>query len=205
VNEVTEKDAYPLPYVSSILDRLRDARYLSSLDIRSAYWQIPLTESSKPVTAFTVPNRGLFQFTRMPFGLHNSPATFQRLIDRILGADLEPYCFAYLDDIVICTNSFETHLEVLGKVLDRLFSAGLSLRKDKCHFCRPELKYLGYVVDRNGLHVDPDKVSAILNIPVPSSVTDVRRFVGMASWRNLVVVGSPHLRGIERHESGKSA
>ena len=118
----------------------------------------------------------------MPFGLHNSPATFQRLIDRILGADLEPYCFAYLDDIVICTDSFETHLEVLGKVLDRLFSAGLSLRKDKCHFCRPELKYLGYVVDRNGLHVDPDKVSAILNIPVPSSVTDVRRFVGMASW-----------------------
>lgn len=101
VNAVTKKDAYPLPYINTILDCLRDAQYLSSLDIRSAYWQIPLSKDSKLITAFTIPGRGLYQFTHMPFGLHNSPATFQRLIDQILGADLEPYCFAYTSSYLI--------------------------------------------------------------------------------------------------------
>lgn len=84
LNSVTEKDAYPLPYISTILDHLQGATYLSSLDIRSAYWQVMLDDSSKQYTAFTVPSRGLFQFTRLPFGLHNAPATFQRLVDTIL-------------------------------------------------------------------------------------------------------------------------
>lgn len=83
MNAGTKRDAYPLPYASHILDKLRDARYLSSLDIKSAYWEIPMSEDSKQYTAFTVPNRGLFQFKRMPFGLHNAPATWQRFIDRV--------------------------------------------------------------------------------------------------------------------------
>lgn len=87
VNSVTEKDAYHLPYASSILDQLRDAKFITSLDIKSAYWQIEMEENSKQYTAFTVPNRGLFQFTRMPFGLHNAPATWQRLIDQVIGSD----------------------------------------------------------------------------------------------------------------------
>ena len=182
VNKVTERDAYPLPYVSNILDRLRDAKFLSSLDVKSAYWQIPVKAESRPITAFTVPNRGLFQFRRLPFGLHNSPATWQRLIDRVIGADLEPHVFVYLDDIVIVTNDFDKHLEVLWEVLTRLMAAGLTVRRDKCHFCRPELRYLGYVVDKHGLHVDPEKVSAILNLPIPTTVTEVRRVLGMASW-----------------------
>lgn len=182
VNAVTEKDAYPIPYLSSILDRLRDAKFLTSLDIRSAYWQIPLSPDSKAITAFTVPGRGLYQFTRLPFGLHNSPATFQRLIDRILGAKVEPFCFAYLDDIIIATPTFEQHIAVLTEILTRLSDAGLTLRKEKCHFCRPELKYLGYVVNGNGLLVDPEKVEAIISIPTPKNVSEVRRFVGMAGW-----------------------
>jgi transposase InsO family protein len=182
VNAVTVKDSYPLPYISQILDRLRDTTYLSSLDIRSAYWQIPVSEDSRPITAFTVPCRGLFQFKRMPFGLHNSPATFQRLIDRVLQGDLEPYCFAYLDDIIIATPTFDKHVEVLREVLVRLTTAGLTLRQEKCYFCLPSLKYLGYVVDRDGLRVDPDKVAAILNLPEPQNVTEVRRVLGVASW-----------------------
>lgn len=182
VNKVTERDAYPLPPITQILDRLRDGRYLSSLDIKSAYWQIPLEEASKSITAFIVPFRGLFQFKRMPMGLHNSPATWQRFIDGIIGSDLENYVFVYLDDICIVTQDFETHLEVLGKVLERLTAAGLTVAKEKCQFCRPELKYLGYVVDENGLHVDPDKVRAILELPAPTNVTGVRRVLGVASW-----------------------
>ncbi|KAG5879135.1 hypothetical protein JTB14_004111 [Gonioctena quinquepunctata] len=110
LNAVSVPDAYPIPYVSSILDRLRDAKYLSTLDIKSAYWQIPVAESSRPLTAFTVPTRGLFQFRRMLSGLHSAHATWQRLIDRVVGADMEAYLFVYLNDVIICTPDFELHL-----------------------------------------------------------------------------------------------
>lgn len=182
LNEVSEPDAYPLPFVSSTLDKLRDARYLTTLDIKSAYWQIPMAEESRPLTAFVVPTRGLFQFKRMPFGLHNSAACWQRCIDRVLGVDLEQFVFVYLDDIVICTPTFDKHMEILREVLHRIRIAGFTLNRDKCCFCRPELRYLGYVVNASGLMVDPDKVDAILRIPTPRSVTEVRRIVGLASW-----------------------
>lgn len=182
LNKVTEKDAYPLPRITSTLDKLRDARYLSTLDIKSAFHQIPLEENSKKYTAFTVPNRGLYQFKRLPFGLSNSPATWQRFIDGVLSNDLEPYVFVYLDDIVIVTQDFDQHIAILREVFSRLRSAGLTVSRDKCVFCKPELKFLGYVIDRNGLHVDNDKVSAILNIPTPSNVSEVRRIIGMMSW-----------------------
>lgn len=189
LNAVTEKDSYPLPNVSDTLDKLKDARYLSSLDIKSAYWQIPMAESSKQYTAFTVPNRGLFQFNRMPFGLHNSAATWQRLIDSVLGPELEPSVFVYLDDVVIITQTFEEHLTILEEVLRRLRVANLSVNWDKCQFCRAEMKYLGYVVDRRGLRVDPDKVKAMLELPAPKSVSEVRRVVGTFSWYRRFVPG----------------
>lgn len=118
----------------------------------------------------------------MPFGLTNAPATWQRLIDRVIGADLEPYVFVYLDDIIIVSSDFETHVNVLATVLDRLIAAGLTLNREKCHFCRPSLRYLEYIVDSQGLHVDVEKVEAMLNVPPPRNAKEVRRFVGMASW-----------------------
>ncbi|KAK9700984.1 Reverse transcriptase (RNA-dependent DNA polymerase) [Popillia japonica] len=227
LNAVTKRDAYPLPYVSHILDKLRDSKYLTTLDIKSAYWEIPMAEASKPYTAFTVPNRGLFQFKRMPFGLHNAPATWQRFIDRVIGADLEPHVFAYLDDIIIVTPTFEKHvfaylddiiivtptfekhlrrgfgtshffaylddiiivtptfekhLEILAEVVGRIHGAGLTLNREKSLFCRAELKYLGYIVNGSGLHVDPEKIKAILDIPIPKTVSEVRRMIGISSW-----------------------
>lgn len=182
LNAVTKKDAYPIPYVNSILDKLRNAKYLSSLDLKSAYWQIPVANESREKTAFTVPGRGLFQFTRMPFGLHNSPATWQRLMDKLFDATFEPYVFVYLDDIIVITPTFEEHLQILEKIFVKLNDAGLTINQEKCKFCRSELKYLGYVVDREGLHADPDKVRAILDIPTPTNVADIRRFIGVASW-----------------------
>lgn len=182
LNSVTVRDSYPLPLVADTLDKLRNAKYLSSLDIKSAYWQIPMAESAKQYTAFTVPNRGLFQFKRMPFGLHNSAATWQRFIDKVIGHDLEPFVFVYLDDIVIVSDSFERHLAILEEVFRRLREAKVTISKDKCQFCRPQMKYLGYVVDRNGLHVDPEKVNAMLEIKPPKTVREVRRLVGTFSW-----------------------
>ncbi|CAH0556831.1 unnamed protein product [Brassicogethes aeneus] len=181
LNAVTKKDSYPIPYVASILDRLRDARYLSSLDIKSAYWQVGLAESSRDFTAFTVPN-GLYRFKVMPFGLTNAPATWQRLIDTVLGPDLQPFVMVYLDDVIIVTKDFETHLNILTKVFDRLLEAGLVVSHEKCNFCRPQLKYLGYIVDQSGLHPDPEKVEAIFRIPSPRNIQEIRRFIGTASW-----------------------
>ncbi|XP_025163159.1 uncharacterized protein LOC105186048 [Harpegnathos saltator] len=113
VNEVTERDAYPLPQISATLDRLRGARYLSSLDLKNGYWQVPLTKDSKPIIAFTVPGRGLRQFTVLPFGLHSAPATFQRLVDTVLGADLEPHVLVYLDDIIVLSTTLDEHMKHL--------------------------------------------------------------------------------------------
>lgn len=182
LNSVTKKDAYPLPFVNTILDRLRDGHFLSSIDIRAAYWQVKVREKDREKTAFTVPGRGLFQFVRMPFGLHNAPATWQRLIDQVVGVDLEPYCFVYLDDIVICTSDFDQHVEVLEKVFQRLLAAGLVINTEKCEFCRPQLRYLGFVVDELGLRVDPEKVTAILNLQQPRNQKEVRQFLGTCSW-----------------------
>lgn len=182
LNQVTERDAYPLPYVANTLDKLRDAKFMTSLDIKSAYWQIPVAESSRQYTAFTIPNRGLYQFKRMPFGLHNGPATWQRFIDTVLGPELEPYVFVYLDDILIVTPTYDKHITILEEVLKRIKDAGLTLNREKCQFCRDELKYLGYVVNKHGLLVDPDKIKAILQIPTPKTVSEVRRIVGMCSW-----------------------
>lgn len=208
LNAVTKKDAYPIPYVSAILDRLRDARFLSSLDIKSAYWQVSVKESSREYTAFTVPGRGLYQFRRMPFGLTNAPATWQRLIDRVIGADLEPKVLVYLDDIIIISNSFDEHLDVLGKVFDRLLQAGLTVSREKCQFCLPELKYLGYIVDRQGLRTDPEKVQAILELTPPQNVKEVRRLIGMASWYrrfvpNFAAIIAPLTQLTRKHASWK--
>lgn len=182
VNRVTKADSYPLPKVNDILDQLRDAKYISSVDLKSAYFQIPLEESSKEKTAFIIPGRGLFQFKRMPQGLHTSAATWQRFIDRVLGEDLKPFVFVYLDDIIIISQTFEEHMEILSKVLQRLDAAKLTINFEKSHFCRSELKYLGYVINENGLHVDPGKVQAIAEYPRPFNVKGVKRFTGMASW-----------------------
>ena len=134
-NSVTLKDAYPLPRMSGILDKLRSAKYISKIDRLKGFHQIPLEKKSRDKIAFTVPGRGLFQFKCMPFGLTNAPATFQRLLDRIIGPEMEPHVFAYLDDIIIVTETFEEHLEWLSKVLNKIKAAGLEINKDKSEFC----------------------------------------------------------------------
>ena len=113
LNAVSKKDAYPIPYMSDILKQLKASKYISTIDLSSAFNQIPLDEACQEYTAFTAPGRGLFQFVRMPFGLSNAPATFQRLIDRVIGPELRPHAFCYLDDIIVVTEIFEEHLKWL--------------------------------------------------------------------------------------------
>ncbi|XP_011699177.1 PREDICTED: uncharacterized protein LOC105456665 [Wasmannia auropunctata] len=181
LNNASKKDAYPLPYMNAILDKLRAARYISTIDLSQAYFQIPLEINSRELTAFTVPGKGLFHFTRMPYGLTGAPATFQRLLDRLIGPEMEPHAFAYLDDIVVVTPTFEEHIKWLKKVFERIREAGLTVNPEKSKFCRSQVKYLGFLVQNEGLTVDPDKTSAIINYPPPRNIRQLRRFIGMAS------------------------
>ena len=182
VNDVTVKDAYPLPFINAILDKLRRARYISTLDLKQGYWQVPLTPDSKHVTAFTVPGRGLYQFTVMPFGLHSAPATFQRLMDVVIGVDLEPKVLVYLDDIIVLGESFNEHLALLREVFRRLRAANLQVNPEKCQFCRKSLKYLGHVVTPDGICTDPDKVESVVKYPPPTNLRTLRQFLGLISW-----------------------
>jgi hypothetical protein len=118
----------------------------------------------------------------MSFGLTGAPATWQRIIDRVLGPELQPSVFAFLDDIIVVSQDFETHIDALKTVLNPLRTAGLIVSAEKCQFCRPQLRYLGYVVEQYGLRPDPEKVQAILDVPRPASATEVRRFIGTGSW-----------------------
>lgn len=182
LNSVTKPDRYPLPRVDRILNMLRDARFISSLDLRSAFWQIKLHESSKDKTGFSVPGRGMFRFCVMPFGLCNSAQTQQRLMDTLFGPKFEPNVFCYLDDIIVVTKTFEHHIELLKQVQRVLKEANLTVNIQKCEFFRPSLKYLGFIVDPDGLRTDPGKVESMVNYQRPKTSTEVKRFVSMCSW-----------------------
>lgn len=183
LNDRTKRDAYPLPHQERILSRLGVSRYLSTIDLTKAFLQISLHPDSRKYTAFSVLGRGLFQFTRLPFGLVNSPATLARLMDQVLGyGELEPNVFVYLDDIVIASETFEAHLQSLSEVARRLKAANLSINLEKSKFCVSELPYLGYILSSEGLRPNPDRVEAIVNFERPSSLRSLRRFLGMANY-----------------------
>lgn len=194
LNSVTVKDSYPLPRIQDILDNLRGAKFMTSLDFRSAFWQIPLADKeSCESTAFIVPQRGLFEFVRMPFGLTNAASEMQRLTDMIVNYEFtntSSNCvFGYVDDLIIVSRDFDEHLTLLRKVLFRLKEAGLSINIKKCEFCKAELKYLGYIVNENGLQTDPSKLEAIKDYPVPTTAKALRGFIGMCSYYRRFVDG----------------
>ena len=182
LNAVSKADAYSLPYIDAILRKLRSARYISTLDLSAAYHQILLTSESKELTAFTVPGLGLYQFARMPYGLSQAGATFQRLIDKVIGPELEPFAFPHLDDIILVTESYEEHLKWLEPVLQRITETGLTINREKSVFGNTEVKYLGVLVNRDGFRPDPDKIEPVISFPVPQNLKQLRRFMGMASW-----------------------
>jgi transposase InsO family protein len=171
-----------MPLQTELFDRLGGARFFSVLDLKSGYWQIPVRASDREKTAF-VTHRGLFEFRVMPFGLCNAPATFQDLMNNVLG-DLiyRRKVLVYLDDIIIWSSSFEEHMELLEEVFSRLRDAGLKLNLKKCKLFASTIKYLGFIINESGVHADPAKIVAITNYPRPANSSDLRRFYGMASY-----------------------
>ena len=182
LNERTIKDAYSLPRIEDSLDTLNGAILFSSIDLKSGYWQVELSEESIPYTAFTVGPLGFFECVRMPFGLTNAPATFQRLMETCLGDMHLNWCIIYLDDVIVFSKDIPSHLERLRGVFTKLREAGLKLKPSKCEFFREKIHYLGHVVSKLGIETDQTKIEAIRAWPRPQTVTDVRSFLGFTNY-----------------------
>uniref|UniRef100_A0A5S6QHH5 RNA-directed DNA polymerase n=1 Tax=Trichuris muris TaxID=70415 RepID=A0A5S6QHH5_TRIMR len=181
LNGITYKDAYPLPRIDDTLQLLGGAKWFSTLDLASGFWQVAVHPEDRVKTAFCTPT-GLYQFKVMPFGLCNAPSTFQRLMEVILGSLRSTSCLVYLDDIIIHSRTEEEHVQRLREVFRRLRDAGLKLNMEKCQFFKKEVRYLGHVVSRDGVRVDPEKTEAVDNWPRPTSPKELKQFLGLASY-----------------------
>ncbi len=192
VNAVTKKDAFPLPRTEDCLDAVAGATIFSTMDITSAYNQIPVRPEDIPKTAFTS-KHGLFEYRTMAFGLTNAPATFQRLMEVALAGLQWATCLIYLDDVIVFGRNFDEHKRRLSEVLTHIKKAGLKLKPSKCHLFRPEVTFLGHVVSGEGIRPDPNNVDKILGWPVPKTVTDVRAFLGMGNYYRRFLQGFSQL------------
>ena len=181
LNAITTKDVYPLPRIDSTLDRLSGAQYFSTLDLTSGFWQVEMSEESAAKTAFSTPH-GLYEFTVMPFGLTNAPATFQRLMDSVLGHLGVEYVLVYLDDVLIFSRTFEEHLAHIDTVLQCIRDANLCVKLKKCHFAQTRTAYLGHVISGEGIEPDPGKLTAVQELEHPKNVREVRGFLGFVGF-----------------------
>ena len=156
MNAVTQYDAYPLPRIDESLDALSGSVFFSTLDLISGYWQVPLTDDAQENAAFTT-RSGLWKWKVLPFGLTSAPATFQRLMEKVLHGLHWKTLLLYLDDIIVISPDFETHLHRLEEVFQRLQSAGLKLKPSKCELLKSSVHYLGHVVSADGVQQNPGK------------------------------------------------
>ena len=191
LNEITRKDAYPLPRIEDYLDSFDGADTFCTLDLASGYWQVKMAEADKCKTAFTS-HRGLFEFNVMPFGLCNAPATFQRMMDRLLG-DLKHICLVYLDDIIVRGKGVDNCLENLRIVVERIKDKGLKLKPKKCNFFHKSVNFLGHIVSGEGVSTDPAKIAKVQNWPTPKTVGHVRSFLGLACYYQRFIKGYAHI------------
>ena len=191
----TIKDPHPLPRIDDLLDALHGARWFSALDLKSGYWQVPITESDKAKTAFRTSSGQLYEFNQVPFGLCNTPATFSRLMDRVLAGLHWETCLFYLDDIIVFSSTWEEHLARLRQIFERLRHAKLKLGADKCTFAAKEVSYLGHRVTEEGLLPDSSLLAAIREIPPPKTATEVCSFLGLAGYYRQYVKGFAAIAG----------
>ncbi len=177
----THLDAYPMPQIQEILESFHGAIVFSTLDLKRGYWQLEMEEDSIQKTAF-VTSAGLFEFLHLPFGLKNSVASFQRLMETVLRDLKGMCCLVYIDDVVVYSKNEEEHIYDLTQVFQCLHSAGFTLNLGKCNFMQCNITYLGHIISAEGVKTDPKKVSAINNFPTPQSLKDMQRFLGLAGW-----------------------
>lgn len=181
LNDKTVEDKYPIPQIDEILDNLGKSAYFTTLDMKSGFHQILMSLKDRYKTAFST-SSGHYEFTRMPFGLKNAPATFQRVMNNVLAGLVGRICFVYLDDIIIFGHSLDNHLKNLEKVFDRLTHHNLKIQLDKCEFLQREIGFLGHIVTQDGVKPNPETVQKILDWPLPKTQKQIKQFLGLTGY-----------------------
>jgi len=181
LNAITIDDKQPLPLIQDVIDRLRGAKYFSTLDAASGYWHVAIAEDSIEKTAFSTAD-GHFEWLVMPFGLKNAPPTFQRIIQTALKGFLFNNVIVYLDDIIVFSEAIDEHLKLLDNIFTRLENVGIKLRRDKCQLARLEVEYLGHTISFNEVRPAPAKLLAVKEFPEPRNRKEVQRFLGLSGY-----------------------
>ena len=181
LNNNTISNKYPIPDITDILDKLGRASYFSTIDLVSGFHQIQMEDKDIEKTAFSIKS-GKFEFTRMPFGLKNAPATFQRVMDAILREFIGICCLVYMDDIIIFSSSLEDHVKDIRKIFQKLKDARLKIQIEKCYFFRREVQFLGHTVSEDGVRPNSDKIEIIKTWPVPKTEKELKQFLGTIGY-----------------------
>ena len=188
LNDLTVRNSYPLPHMEDLFDRLQGAQYFSKIDLRTGFYQIGMSEEDRAKTAFRT-RYGHFEWTVLPMGLTNAPATFQHLMNHTFREFLDRCVLVFLDDIVVYSRTLEDHVRDVRAVLQRLQDAGLYAKKSKCDLFMHEIEFLGHHVGRDGLRVMQDKVDAVQQWPQPRNASELRSFLGLAGYYRRFVEG----------------
>lgn len=188
LNKRTVKENYPMPLIDDQLDVLAGHQFYTTLDLASGYYQIPIREEDKQKTAFVTPD-GHFEFNRMPFGLANAPATFQRIMNQVLGSLRHKEALAYLDDVIVPSKDFSEGMARLEHILQLFLDAGLTLKLSKCVFFGEIVDYLGFEISKDGIRPGSRKIEAVEKFPVPENQHNVRQFLGLASFFRRFIPG----------------
>lgn len=181
LNSVTVGDSYPMPRIDELLHVAKRIPFMTTIDLRSGYWQVSVKDSDRDKTAFTTPF-GTFRFKRMPFGLKNSGATFQRLMDRFRAGLKDVTAFAYIDDLIVLSTNFERHVSDVIEVFDRLRKFSLRAKREKCVFACAQVRFLGHILTVDGIRADPQKISAVVDMKPPRNLKQLLTFIQTCSW-----------------------
>ena len=190
LNSLTINSHFPLPMIDDLLDRLSKAKYFSTLDAKSGYWQMPLRPEDTAKTAFVTPD-GQYEWTGRgtPFGLSGAPGSFQRLMTIILGELSWNSALAYLDDVMVWSETWDEHLRRLKAVFQKFREAGMKLNPEKCQFGQQCIEFLGHIISSKGLEIDKGRISALINIARPTTVTELRKAMGAFSYLQRYIAG----------------
>ena len=178
LNQSVLREVHPIPKVDETLAQLAGAKLFSKIDANSGFWQIPLAKQSRPLTTFITPF-GRYCFNKLPFGISSAPELFQRRMNILLEGLEGVLC--QMDDVLIFGSNQAEHDSRVIAVLKRLEAAGVTLNSEKCEFRREKVKFLGHIIDSQGIRADPEKISAITKMKAPTNVTELRRFLGTAN------------------------
>ena len=189
LNALTVKDSHPLPHICETLESLAGAAHYSTFDLNSGFWQVPMDEESKQYTAFTLSSMGLYECKSMPFGLCNTPPTFQRLMQNCLGGLNLTYCLIYLDDMIVFSEMPEEHLQRMRVVFDHLQEHGLKLKPSKCDVFKSEINYLAHHVNQKGVLPSKKNLESIAQCLPPDTYTKVKSFVGLVGHYRCFIKG----------------